>query len=266
MKVPRIHQPKTVDHLSALLKAYPSIQLLGGGTLIIPNWRVQGVPKEAVYLPGVPALRQWGRDWCGAAATLTEVSVQPHFPHALRQAAASIASPMIRNIATIGGNLASDGPRCLAVALLVLNTTVERLATSPAGEKTEQMQLEEMVNDTAPILAVRWTIPAGARSAFNKIGMRLGGGPYYASVAVRWDGPDAPEQCAIAAGSTGVRPHRLPTAEEAWARYATDPAAAATAAGQAAAREVVVAEEPTGRVAYRRHLVGVLVQRTLLAL
>lgn len=258
VKIPRVHQPVTVEELATLLGARPSIQLLGGGTILIPTWLTQEPPDEVVYLPSVRDLRQCGENWCGAAVTLAALASKPYLPTALREAAASSGPPMIRNIATVGGNLAVGG--CLAVALLVLDATVDRLESLPSAITTPRPLAGALASPEAPIITVRWHTSRGTQSAFRKF--RPLGEP---AIAVRWDGLATPESCAIAVGSIGMRPQRLVAAEEQWARLAyDDPIAAAVAAGQTAAREVDVVGKRGIDADYRRHLVSILVQRTLL--
>ncbi len=106
MTHPVVHRPATVDELAALLDDLPSVELLAGGTLAIPIWQERGVPDQVVYLPSIAALRAQGENWCGAAVSLSELASKQGTPRALREAATSIAGPAVRNLATVGGNIA----------------------------------------------------------------------------------------------------------------------------------------------------------------
>src|SRR5216110_1892616 len=86
---------------------------LAGGTDLLPNMkRRQQVPKTLMSLNRIPELRQ--RKLCesgsrlGACLTLSEIAADPRFRNgltALAQAASFVATPQIRNMATLGGNL-----------------------------------------------------------------------------------------------------------------------------------------------------------------
>jgi 4-hydroxybenzoyl-CoA reductase subunit beta len=92
---------------------------LAGGTDLIPNMkRRQQVPRTLMSLRHVEELRQISQDdrgtRLGACLTLTEIAEDPRFRNgltALAQAASSVATPQIRNMATLGGNLCLD-TRC----------------------------------------------------------------------------------------------------------------------------------------------------------
>ena len=74
-------------------------------------------------MPGCPGIEEGDEVWIGATTTLAEVGRRVPF---LRSAIESIASPTIRNLATVGGNLFVPQPHGdLAVCLLALDATVE---------------------------------------------------------------------------------------------------------------------------------------------
>ena len=115
---------EAVDHLAA---APAETMLLAGGTDLLPNMkRRQQVPRVVVGLRGVAELSGLGRSPSpetgtgGQALTLGTMNsltslvrderLQRECP-GLWQAAAQIATPHLRNMATIGGNLCLD-TRC----------------------------------------------------------------------------------------------------------------------------------------------------------
>ena len=92
--------------------------IVAGGTDIIPNMkRRQQVPGTLVGLRRIAELRdiQNGDGYrIGAGVTLTQVvrALRPGSPYdGLRQAAVQVATPHLRNMGTIGGNLCLD-TRC----------------------------------------------------------------------------------------------------------------------------------------------------------
>jgi 4-hydroxybenzoyl-CoA reductase subunit beta len=94
--------------------------VLAGGTDLLPNMkRRQQTPGTLISLRGITELQQIARGEelrIGACVTLTQViralENQPAAGLAgLRQAAAQVATPLLRNMGTIGGNLCLD-TRC----------------------------------------------------------------------------------------------------------------------------------------------------------
>ena len=89
----------------------PRAMLIAGGTDLLPNMkRRHQAPKVLVSLRAVPELRVVNGPF-GAAVTLDEIAHNGKAPTALRQAAAQVATPQIRTMATLGGNLCLD-TRC----------------------------------------------------------------------------------------------------------------------------------------------------------
>ena len=111
--------PKTIDDAAAWLAEAPGeTMLLGGGTDVVPNMkRRQQVPRTVIGLRQVEDLstiRNGDGLTIGAGATLTDVVRDERIRTAvpgLWQAAAQIATPQLRNMGTVGGNLCLD-TRC----------------------------------------------------------------------------------------------------------------------------------------------------------
>ncbi len=120
LRLPRfgVHSPDTLEDAVAAL-AEPGARLVAGGTDILPNLKHRlDQPPTLVSLSRVKDLRKitqtQGMLVIGAGVTLTELSehaqVQALFP-SLAYAAGVIASPLIRNMGTLGGNVNLD-TRC----------------------------------------------------------------------------------------------------------------------------------------------------------
>jgi xanthine dehydrogenase YagS FAD-binding subunit len=126
MKSYELYEPTTVQQAVGLLNQFGATgKALGGGSDLIggimKDW-VQGkgqpLPVQIVDLTTIPDLKgiKMGSDGAhiGATTTLTEIiestDLQQQFP-LLTQAAASVASPLIRNFGTLGGNI-NQRPRC----------------------------------------------------------------------------------------------------------------------------------------------------------
>jgi len=92
---------------------------LAGGTDLLPNMkRRQQVPRMLISLRGIEELTQMRMEHSGsrigACLTLAEIVADARFHNgltALAQAASLVATPHIRNMATLGGNLCLD-TRC----------------------------------------------------------------------------------------------------------------------------------------------------------
>ncbi|MFN4181960.1 MAG: FAD binding domain-containing protein [bacterium] len=116
----RLLLPQTLEELMKYLEEYPDASILAGGTDSLPAWK-RGEKKVSVViaLSRISELKGSYRDEAGAyhlgpLVTLSEIAQMPqlHFATAVRISAGSVASPAIRNMATLGGNLCQD-TRCL---------------------------------------------------------------------------------------------------------------------------------------------------------
>ncbi len=113
-------RPASVDDVIRELGAHPGeCLLLAGGTDAVPNLKHRlHEPRRVVHLVGVRELRglraQGGALEIGALVTLRELAAHPDVlaSHpALAAAAGLVASPQIRAMGTVGGNLCLD-TRC----------------------------------------------------------------------------------------------------------------------------------------------------------
>ena len=112
--------PASLEEAARILHGEgPSAMPLAGGTDLLPNMkRRQQVPRTLLSLRGIERLHavQFGDSGArlGACLTLSEIAGDARFRNgatALAQAAAQVATPHIRNMATLGGNLCLD-TRC----------------------------------------------------------------------------------------------------------------------------------------------------------
>jgi 4-hydroxybenzoyl-CoA reductase subunit beta len=112
--------PQSVEEASRILDGEgASAMPLAGGTDLLPNMkRRQQVPKTLMSLRQIHQLHQSelldSGSRLGACLTLSEIAADARFRNgltALAQAASFVATPQIRNMATLGGNLCLD-TRC----------------------------------------------------------------------------------------------------------------------------------------------------------
>jgi 4-hydroxybenzoyl-CoA reductase subunit beta len=112
------HAPTTVREAADLIASSPDAMLLAGGTDLLPNMkRRQQVPKALVSLRRVSELKHVTNGnglTIGAGLTLSglvrDLRIRERYA-ALWQAASSVATPHLRNMGTLGGNLCLD-TRC----------------------------------------------------------------------------------------------------------------------------------------------------------
>ena len=104
--------PRSLMEAAKILAAEgPAAMLVAGGTDLLPNMkRRHQAPKVLVSLRSISELKALNGAF-GAGLTLQEVVQSEKTPAALRQAAAQVATPQIRNMGTLGGNLCLD-TRC----------------------------------------------------------------------------------------------------------------------------------------------------------
>jgi 4-hydroxybenzoyl-CoA reductase subunit beta len=118
----RLLRPRTVEEaVTYLAKHGGNIRVLAGGTDLIPSMRQKLFEPEYVLdLRGIAELRGIRPEMTraveiGALTTLSVIEksayLREHYP-VLTEAAATVASPVLRNMGTIGGNICLD-TRCL---------------------------------------------------------------------------------------------------------------------------------------------------------
>lgn len=118
----RLLRPRTVEEAVGYLDKHAgNIRVLAGGTDLIPSMRQKLFePGYVLLLNGIAALRGIspqpdGGVEIGSLTTLRAIErspfLQTHY-RVLSEAAATVASPVLRNMGTIGGNICLD-TRCL---------------------------------------------------------------------------------------------------------------------------------------------------------
>ena len=137
-------RPATLGEATHLLADHPgSVRVLAGGTDLIAWLRDDAVaPDLVVDIKDIPDLREIRLEGqtlhVGSLATFTDLiesdTVHDHAP-LLAEMSETVASPGIRNRATLVGNICSAVPSCDAgPVLLAYNTTVH--VTGPNGSRS----------------------------------------------------------------------------------------------------------------------------------
>ena len=279
--------PKTLSEaLDMLAEGAPDAMPLAGGTNLIVDLRGGGVlrPSQGLHRPGVlvnvagldelrTIRRENGHVVVGGGVTIAELLEAPliaEYAPLLKQVAAVFANSLVRNRATVGGNLANGSPAAdTAPPLLVLGAEVE-LASK---EGTRRVGLDEFfvhVRETVRrpdelLTAVRWPAPApGSVGAFRKLALRKADAISVVSAAVMVE-PDENGHCGqarIALGAVAPTPIRARLAEEALRGEALTAETIARAA-RLAAEAVSPIDDIRGSADYRQRVVEVLVRRLL---
>jgi xanthine dehydrogenase small subunit len=134
-------RPRSVDDCLALLAAHPDAALIAGGSDVGVEWNLRGRRwHHLISVEAIDELRDWSdttqRIRIGAALPLSEIGLRWHSaPDAVAVWLAQFASPLIRNRATLGGNLATASPiGDAAPLLLAMDAAVE--VAGAAGRRT----------------------------------------------------------------------------------------------------------------------------------
>ena len=179
-------RPETLKEALELLAAEPSAFLISGGTNLIVDARAGKLTPETVIniggLDELHGIEVTGTEIViGAATTIAELlqsSAIQEDASVLHSACTTFANTLIRNRATIGGNLANNAPCAdTAPALLVLNAEVE-LASVIGSRRVpldefllEPFKTKRQANEI--LTAVRFPIPPKtAVGRFQKMGLR----------------------------------------------------------------------------------------------
>jgi xanthine dehydrogenase small subunit len=136
VSVPGFSRPETIDECLAMLHADPSAKLVAGATdvgvesnLFARRW------SHLIGLDAIDELREFSdtsdRVMIGAGLPLSEIGVRwAGAPPAFREWLTLFASPLIRNRATIGGNLATASPIGDAAPMLLALDAIVHVAGS----------------------------------------------------------------------------------------------------------------------------------------
>jgi CO/xanthine dehydrogenase FAD-binding subunit len=271
--------PQTLpEALEMLADGAPGIVPIAGGTNVIVNLREGqyqgGTLMDVSRLSELRGVRREnGHIVLGGGTTIAELLTDPLIAEhgaPLRQAAAVLGSPLVRNRATVAGNLADASPAAdTAPPLLVLNAEV-KLASR---EGTRRVPLREFFigpNETVRrpdelLVAVRWPAPPPhSAAAFHKLGLRNALACSVVTVAVLVEGDENGrcQQARVALGAVAPTPIRAYAAEDALRGQSLTPEVIAEAAHLSAEATSPI-DDVRGTAAYRRRMAEVLARRLL---
>lgn len=269
-----LFRPATLDEALQILAETPGAAPLGGGTCLLVDLRHRKRSVDALVdlsrIEPLCAIRiDDGALVLGAMATIADLldssQVMESAP-VLHAACKTFAAPLVRNRATLGGNIAHASPAAdAAPPLLALDAEVE--LQSPT--RTRRLPIADFFlapcqtarTDGELVTAIRIPISNGTPSwGYEKIGLRKADAiSVVSAAAVR--GQDG-GTVRIALGAVAPVPIRARAAEErlgsgAWS--AADIAEAARLAGE----EARPIDDVRGSAAYRKRQAEILVRRCL---
>ena len=273
---------KTVDDaVAALRRGGEDARVIAGGTALVPLMKHAVLrPSLLVSIVKVPGLAEIAPTAAGAlrvggVATHWAVSrssaVQQRSP-LLAYACGRVASPTIRRMGTLGGNLCyGESASDPSPALLALRATVR--LHGPDGERavpitefftgfyaTAMREGEVLTSVDVP------DMPAGARWRYLKWTPRAQEDKALVGLAAMlvMDGRSC-RVARLAVGGVGASPGALPNAEHALEGFDLDDATIARAA-DAAAAEVEPIDDLQGSAEYRRDMLRTWVRRVVTGL
>jgi carbon-monoxide dehydrogenase medium subunit len=270
--------PATVDEgLEILRQGGGKVRIAAGCTNLLPDMRAKELTDCVLMdISGLQELRgvavAGGNIRVGALTTIDELLHSPLIENeavALWRACSQFADPLVRNRATIGGNLANGSPAAdSAVPLLALDasaTVVSRAAVEREvplsamwlGPYQTVLAADELIT------AVSFPRDAARKSWFIKNGLRrsMAISLITVAVAVKQDGGIVTE-ARIALGAVGPTPLRARQTEKYLQGRAIDAATLAEATGIVRG-EISPISDLRASKEYRTHLAGVLLRRAL---
>jgi carbon-monoxide dehydrogenase medium subunit len=272
------HAPTSLGEATALLaRLGEDAKVLSGGQSLIPFMKLRlASPAHVVDINGIPGLAGLHEaDGFLSIGALTRESdleesdlVRTRYP-LLHETARVIADPLVRNLATVGGNLAHGDPANDHPATM-LALGAEVIATGSRGERRIPIAsfftgpFATALEPGEILVAIRIPAPS-ARSggAYVKLERKVGDFATAAVAAqVTLSAAGVCEKVGIGLTNVGLTPIKATAAEGALRGKRPDDAAIAQAA-KLAAEAAQPAEDLRGSVEYKRDLVRVLTGRAL---
>lgn len=271
------YAPTTLAEAVSLLQTHgDDAKLLAGGQSLIPAMRFRlAMPPVLIDLNGVEGLEyvreQNGHLLIGALtreALLEESAVVQEKYSMLADATRVIADPIVRNRATVGGNLAHADPANDHPAVM-LAYGAEVTALGPAGSRTIAIDdffvdlFENALAHNEVLTEIRIPTPGpNSGGAYVKVERKVGDYAVSAVAAQLTMDGDTCTAARIALTNVSPTPMRARNAEQALVGQ-TLTEDVLEAAGQAAAAECDPSPDLRGSVDYKRDLTRILTKRAI---
>jgi CO/xanthine dehydrogenase FAD-binding subunit len=186
LRIDRYFRPQSVDEaLDLLAEQNSQLHILAGGTDLLMQLKAKDQHADILDLGMLSELKQIRKAGdsivVGTTATFTEIENSPlvkqHCP-VLVKAASNVGSPQIRNVGTIGGNIANDSPAADTVTSIVAHGGSLELLSKGVNEPgrihiSEYFQeIKENKRRDELITAVVLPIMEDFQWGFSKLGRR----------------------------------------------------------------------------------------------
>jgi CO/xanthine dehydrogenase FAD-binding subunit len=281
MILPRfeLERPASLPQACALLSTHSAeTALLAGGTdLLVKMKRQEKKPRLVISLGRIDELRGCEADkggWSiGALCTMSELARDERLtgPWAgLAEGAAAVGGPLIRNRATVGGNIVNARPCADTVPALITLDAKLRLC-GPNGERIVDLDgfitapgATHIASDEVLAAILVPGVDGDAGSCYLKATRRAAMEVTAAGVAASLVLEDGKiKRARIVLSSVGPTPLRAPAAEDALVGQAPDVALIARAA-ELARDAATPLDDHRATAAYRRQVIEVLTRRALI--
>ena len=274
-----LHEAQSLEEAAALLSRFsPHARLLAGGTDLLVDLKSGRLSADhlisvsrVAFLHGITETEDGLR--IGALTTITQLDRHPVVRQrfaALRDATSQMAAPQIRNVATVGGNVVSAVPCAdLPPLLTVMNGAAHIWSTS--GERTVALAsffvgVRQTVLKPGELLTAVFLPEQPDRfgAAYARFSLREGNSIAVAGVAagIQLGADGRVDDARVALGAVSPTPKLVAAAREILVGEEPDPRVFAKAADAA-----VNAAEPIcdvrGTAGFRREIVAVMARRAL---
>lgn len=269
----RFYRPASLAECLQLLSQHKGARLVAGGTdLVVESNLRERCPSILVSIEGLPELREFAETGetirIGAGLTLSEIEARWRpLPSAIREWLELFASPLIRNRATLAGNLATASPiGDSAPLLLACDATLEIAGLD--GRRTVRVDSffrGYRQTDLTPaeiITAIEIPKPRLKNARFYKVAKRRLDdiSTVAACLAVTVDSRNRVEQARFAYGGVAPTPLRSIAAEETTLGLEWN-LSAVKKAQEALARTLKPISDHRGSAEYRLAMAQMLIER-----
>jgi len=271
-------RPKTVPEAVALLQQHgDDAKILSGGQSLIPMMKLRlarpGYLVDINAISGLSYIKEEGGFLkIGGLTRESELEasslVKSKYP-LLMDTAAVIADPQVRNMATVGGNLAHGDPANDHPATMIA-LGAQIVATGAKGERVIPIEnffkslFETDLKHDEILTEIRVPIPAPkSGGSYFKLERKVGDfATAAAAVQLTLDGGGAVQKIGIGLTNVGATPIKARKAEE-FLKGKKPDAAAIAQAGQLASDEAQPSSDLRGPAEYKKGLVKELTKRAL---
>ena len=269
--------PTSVEEAVAILGKNPEAKILAGGQSLIALMKLRlASPAVLVDINRIDGLNYIREDdgWLKIGAMTRESDldasdlVRKKYP-LLADTTRVIADPLVRNLSTLGGNLAHADPANDHPATM-LAYGAELVATGPKGERIIPVgdfftgPFETSLAQDEILTEIRIPSPNGSSGgAYQKLERKVGDFATAAVAAqVKLGEKGVVEQVGIGLTNVGLTPIKATAAEESLQGKEANEAAISEAA-QLASEAAEPEEDPRGSVEFKRALVKTLTHRAI---